>query len=159
MKKFTVLFSVLLFFTPLPVQSENSCTSQKQIESILKYHLWNFRFTEYNEDCSQINQGDFNRDGEEDYVAILTEVKPFDKYANGRDWYRTYVVVFISSNLPYNKYQVLFIRTDGNKPKGISVKAIKTKNGHDLAVILERYSYTRYTWGQHGFKAIEHTAD
>ena len=93
------------------------------------------------------------------YAAILTEVKPFDKYANGDDWYRTYLVVFLNGDLPYSKYQPIFIRTDGNKPKGFSLKVINTQEGDDLGLIKDRYSYTRYKWTSTGFKAIEHSAD
>lgn len=159
MKKLLTLLIISLFLTPFFAQAKTQCTAQEKVENILKYHFWNLEFTEYNSDCSQITQGDFNGDGKEDYAAVLTEVEPFEKYANGTSWYRTYVAVFLESNLPYNKYQIIFIRTDGNKPKGVGIKAIKTKRGHDIAITLKGYSYTRYNWSSNGFNATKHSAD
>jgi hypothetical protein len=69
------------------------------------------------------------------------------------------VVVFLQAGLPYNKYQTVFVRTDGNKPEGFSLKSINTQGGDDLALTLDRYSYTRYGWTPADFKAIEHSTD
>lgn len=159
MKQLITLLIISLSLTPFFAHAKNQCANQEKVEGILKYHLWNFGFTEYNNDCSQIAKGDFNGDGKEDYVAVLTEIEPFEKYSNGSSWYRTYIAVFLESNLPYNKYQITFIRTDGNKPKGVSVKAIQTKRGHDIAVELKGYSYTRYKWSSNGFNSSKHSAD
>ena len=70
--------------SPLYVQAQTECFGQTQIENILKYHLWVLHFTKYNYNCSQITSGDFNNDGKKDFAAVLTELYPFDKYANGK---------------------------------------------------------------------------
>ena len=152
------ILSILILFPPL-VHSKDNCEGKKELDYILKYHLRFLTFTKYNDDCSQIVQGDFNNDGRMDYAAILTELKPFVKYANGDDWYHTYVVAFLNGDLPYNKYQPIFIRTDGNKPKRFSIHLINTQEGDDLGLTKDKYSYTRYKWTPTGFKAIEHKAD
>lgn len=159
MKKLIILVFIISPILPLIVEAQSNCAAQEKVEGILKYHLWNLEIAEYNKQCLQVTQGDFNGDGKEDYAAVLTEVKPHEQYADGSDWYRTYVAVFIDSDLPYNKYQIIFVRTDGNKPKDVSVKSIKTKHGNDFSISLKGYSYTRYRWGSHGFKAIQHSAD
>jgi hypothetical protein len=103
--------------------------------------------------------GDFNADGKNDIAAVLSEVKPTEKYANGVLWYKTYVVVLLAGNLPYNQFQTVFIRTDGNNPGGVSVNAIKTDVGHDVVLEVAGYSQIRYSWRESGFEAIKHSVD
>jgi hypothetical protein len=152
----------LIFYKPPTPEfghDQNKHETKEVIANILKYHLWFLSFPKSDNIDSQFTKGDYNCDGIQDFAAVLTEVKPFQKYANGTDWYRTYVFVFLNLDLPYNKYQPVFVRTDGNKPIGFSVKSIKTEKGHDLWLSLTRYSTTRYRWFPTGFQAIEHSAD
>ncbi len=159
MKSIHILIAVLLSSLLLPAQASSDCPGEKRLRNFLKYHFPILDLTAYNESCSQIIEGDFNRDGILDVAAVLTEVQPSRKYTNGTLWYRAYVMVLLAGELPYNKSQAIFVRTDGNKPKGITVEAASAKDGDDLILKLKNYSRTRYSWSKNGFQATEHSAD
>jgi len=159
MKTSNILIAVLLSSLLFPAQASNDCPGEKSLKNFLKYHFPILGLTAYNESCSQIIEGDFNRDGIVDIAAVLTEVQPSRKYANGALWYRAYVMVLLAGELPYNKSQAIFVRTDGNKPKGITVEAAAAKGGNDLILKFKNYSRTRYSWSKNGFQATEHSAD
>ena len=150
---------VFLLILSNPVYANADCPGEKSLTYFLKYHFPVLGLTKYNKSCSQIVEGDFNRDGKIDVAAVLTEVEPTRKYASGDLWYKTYVLVLLAGELPYNKSQAIFVRTDGNKPKGFAVEAPASGDGKDLVLILQNYSSTRYRWNKNGFQAIEHSAD
>ena len=155
------IFFIALSFWALAntSQASTACPGEKELNNYLKYHFPILSLTSYNKACSQIIEGDFNGDRKNDVAAVLTETQPTRKYANGNLWYKTYVIVLIAGELPYNKSQAVFVRTDGNKPKGVSVEAVLSDMGNDLVLKLKNYSYTRYKWSNNGFHAIEHSAD
>ena len=149
----------LLWACAGPIQANTECPGEKSLKFYLEYHFPVLGLTPYNNSCSQITEGDFNLDGKTDVAAILTETQATEEYATGDIWYKTYVIVLLAGELPYNRSQAVFVRTDGNKPKGFSVEALSAEGGHDLVLELESYSYTRYKWSRDGFQVIEHWAD
>ena len=155
----TLILAVIISFLSFSAQAKSECPGEKNLNYYLKYHFPILGLTIYNESCSQITEGDFNFDGKIDVAAVLTEVQPTKKYANGELWYKTYVLVLLAGELPYNKSQAVFVRTDGNKPKGVTVEAATSNGGSDLVLKLKNYSHTRYKWSKNGFQAIEHSAD
>ena len=142
-----------------PSQATDECPGEKNLKFYLKYHFPILSLTTYNKACSQITEADFNGDGKIDVAAVLTETQPTRKYANGKLWYKTYILVLIAGELPYNKSQAIFVRTDGNKPKGFTIEAVAADIGSDLVLKLKNYSHTRYKWSKDGFQVIEHSAD
>ena len=159
MKFRTLLLTVYISFLSITTQARSECPGEKDLNYFLKFHFPILGLTTYNESCSQITEGDFNFDGKVDIAAVLTEVQPTRKYASGEPWYKTYVLVLLAGELPYNKSQAIFVRTDGNKPKGVVVEAVTSDGGNDLVLKLKNYSRTRYKWSNNGFQAIEHSAD
>ena len=113
------------------------------------------------EDCSGVARADFNGDGREDFVAVLTERIAPRKYANGKDWYSGYVVVFLSSELPYAEHQAVILLGYDSAPRRYQVQAITQKSGKGatLAVVRRRYSRTLFRWSPTGFEVVEHSAD
>ena len=135
------------------------CTGETHWLNYLERNFPVLTFSEQGERCSQITQGDFNFDGEMDTAAVLTEANPTRTYQDGDPWYRTYIAVLLSVEVPYNDYQLVFVRTVSNAPRRYSVSSVETDLGHDLVVEARNYSYTRYSWSEIGFVSIEHTAD
>ena len=154
-------YLILALFASITISSQvrAECPGEKKLNSFLTYHFPLLSLTAYNDSCSQITEGDFNRDGKFDIAVVLTEVQPTAKYANGDEWYRTYILVMLAGELPYNEWQSIFVRTDGNKPKRFTVEAVVSEDGTDLLLIKKNYSHTRYKWTDKGFQAIEHSAD
>jgi hypothetical protein len=159
MKIRTLLLMVCVSFLSISTQAISECPGEKDLNYFLRYHFPILGLTKYNESCSQITEGDFNFDGKVDIAAVLTEVQPTRKYASGGLWYKTYVLVLLAGELPYNKSQAIFVRTDGNKPKGVKVEAAASDGGNDLVLKFKNYSRTRYKWSKDGFQTIEHSAD
>ncbi|GAA6136251.1 hypothetical protein NBRC116188_30420 [Oceaniserpentilla sp. 4NH20-0058] len=157
MKKLTILLMLWAFISS--VEANTECPEEERIKPYLQFFFPILGLAAWDNLCSHITAGDFNADGKNDITAVLSEVKPTEKYADGTLWYRTYVVVLLAGNLPYNQFQTVFIRTDGNNPGGVSVNAIKTDRGHDVVVEVAGYSHTRYSWGKFGFDVLKHSAD
>ena len=157
MEKFAIMLVFGIFISS--VEANTECPEEKNIKPYLQFHFPILGLAAWDNLCSHITSGDFNSDGKNDVAAVLSEVKPTEKYANGVLWYKTYVVVLLAGKLPYNQYQTVFIRTDGNNPGGVSVNSIKTAAGHDVVLEVAGYSHTRYNWGKSGFEAIKHSAD
>ena len=83
MKTSSILIAVFLSSLLLPAKANSECPGETNLKYYLKYHFPILGLTSYNESCSQIIEGDFNRDGKVDVAAVLTEVQPTRKYANG----------------------------------------------------------------------------
>ncbi len=157
MRVITILLVFGIFISS--TNASNECPEEEKAKLYLQYHFPILGLAEWDDLCSHITVGDFNADGNNDIAAVLSEVKPTEEYADGSLWYRTYVVVLLAGNLPYNQFQTVFIITDGNNPAGVGVNAIDTDTGHDLVVEVAGYSYTRYSWSKSGFDHIKHSSD
>lgn len=157
MKVITILLVFGAFISS--THAGNECPGEEEAKLYFQYHFPVLGLAAWDNLCSHITIGDFNADGKNDIAALLSEVKPTEKYADGTLWYRTYVVALLAGNLPYNQFQSVFIRTDGNNPGGVGVDAIKTDQGHDVVVEVAGYSQTRYSWGEFGFDDFKHSAD
>ena len=159
MKTYALLIVACIVVYSFSAHANTECPGERSLNTFLKYHFPILGLTRYNESCSQIAEGDFNFDGRIDVAAVLTEIQPTETYATGDLWYKTYVLILLAGDLPYIKSQAVFVRTDGNKPKGVTVEAIRSNGGSDLVLKLKGYSRTRYQWSKDGFKAIKHSAD
>jgi hypothetical protein len=107
--------------------------------------------------CPQVVAADFNNDSTTDFAAVLREKVAVRKTPQGDDWFNGYVVLLLSSPLPYSSYFAAFVA--GHATPYPDRLELAVRDSAQLEVRVLRYSRTIYKWAPSGLSVVKHEAD
>jgi hypothetical protein len=154
-----ILTAAILGLTPFARAQSTGCSSVTTVEEIIDQLLPGLALLPPQGDgtCPQIVAADFNRDSTIDFAAVLRERVAPRKTPQGDDWFNGYVVLFLSTALPYSSYFAAFV--PGHATSYPARLALAVREGDQLEVTVLRYSRTIYKWGPSGLSLVKHEAD